>query len=245
MLLSTAIVIGFLGSVHCLGMCAPIVWALPDDRSKRWRWFVQRLTYNVGRVMTYALLGAIMGAAGELLSFAGVQQGFSIAIGAFLIIGIFLFKGKIPDIPTLGPLKRFVLWWKRRFSSLISKKSLGASFVLGTLNGLLPCGLVYAALVASISMGTVSGAALYMTLFGLGTFPMMIAAAIFGRVMGTKTKARWTGLAPKFIVVVGILFILRGLNLGIPYLSPHFSRNQNIVECVPIVGDDNGISTVD
>ncbi len=231
MLLSTAIVVGLLGSVHCLGMCAPIVWALPDDRSARWQWLGKKLVYNIGRIITYAILGVVVGFAGEMLAFAGVQQWLSIVAGVVLIVGVLLFGGRIPELPLFRPLGKLVLFVRTKMGRLIARKGLGSHFYLGMINGLLPCGLVYAALIAAISMGSWSGGALYMILFGLGTFPMMIAAAVVGRVAGQRFKWRLSSLTPKFIMILGLLFVLRGLNLGIPYLSPALTDNNEIIEC--------------
>ncbi len=232
MLLSTAILVGLLGSFHCLGMCAPITWAVPGNRQKKWQWLGGRLVYNSGRVVTYALLGVIAGILGSTLSMAGWQQGLSIGAGAIMLLGVLFFGMEIPDKALLRPLSRVILWVKKRIGGLLAKKGFGAQLALGMLNGLLPCGLVYAALIAALSMGSVEGGALYMALFGLGTFPMMLAAAFFGKVMSRKFKQRVWNLAPKLVAIVGILFILRGLNLGIPYVSPVLTNNDDISECI-------------
>lgn len=232
MLLSTAILVGLLGSFHCLGMCAPITWAVPGNRQKRWRWLGGRLIYNSGRVLTYALLGVIAGLLGSTLSMAGWQQGLSIGAGAMMLLGVLFFGMEIPDKALLKPLSKAIIWVKKRIGRLLAKKGFGAQLVLGMLNGLLPCGLVYAALIAALSMGSVQGGALYMALFGLGTFPMMMAAAMFGKMMSHKFKKRVWSLAPKLVAIVGILFILRGLNLGIPYVSPMLTNGDEISECI-------------
>ncbi len=232
MLLSTAILVGLLGSLHCLGMCAPITWAVPGNKQKRWRWLGGRLVYNSGRVITYAGLGLIAGLVGSTFSMAGWQQGLSIGAGALMLLGVLFFGMEVPDKALLKPLSKLVLWVKQGIGGLLAKKGFRAQLALGMLNGLLPCGLVYAALIAALSMGTVQGGVLYMTLFGLGTFPMMLAAAFFGKVIGQKFKQRIWNFAPKMVAIVGILFILRGLNLGIPYVSPMLSNNDQITECI-------------
>ena len=183
MLLSTAILVGLLGSFHCLGMCAPITWAVPGNGSKKWKWLGGRLVYNTGRVITYAFLGVIAGLLGSSIAMAGWQQGLSITAGALMLLGVLFFGMEVPDKALLKPLTRLIIWVKKRIGKLLMKKEIGAQLALGMLNGLLPCGLVYAALIAALSMGSIGGAALYMTLFGLGTFPMMLAAAFFGKMM--------------------------------------------------------------
>lgn len=232
MLLSTAILVGLLGSFHCLGMCAPITWAVPGNRQKKWRWLGGRLVYNSGRVVTYTGLGILAGILGSTFSMAGWQQGLSIGAGSLMLLGVLFFGMEVPDKALLRPLSKVVLWVKKRIGGLLAKKGFKAQLALGMLNGLLPCGLVYAALIAALSMGSVQGGALYMALFGLGTFPMMLAAALFGKVISQRFKQRMWSLAPKLVAVVGILFILRGLNLGIPYVSPALSSEHEITDCI-------------
>ena len=231
MLLSTAIVFGFLGSIHCLGMCAPITWAVPVG-DKKWQWLRGRLAYNLGRIMTYGALGVLAGLLGRGFSLVGWQQGLSVAAGVLLLSGVLVFGMQVPSRGLFKPLARLVLLVKMRIGPLIQKRGLRAQWSLGLLNGLLPCGLVYAALLVAGSMGTLEGAAAYMLLFGLGTLPMLLGAAIFGRVMGQKFRTGVWRLAPKLVAIVGILLILRGLNLGIPYLSPALKNTLSITECV-------------
>lgn len=231
MLLSTALLVGFLGSFHCLGMCAPITWAIPDKFANRKKWLTNKLIYNFGRVITYSALGAVVGLVGEMFAFAGFQQWLSIIAGSTLIIGVFLFRGKIPEIRIFKPLSNFMVWIKSKMSKLITAKGWKSNLSLGMVNGLLPCGLVYAALIGGISMGGILGGATYMALFGLGTFPMMIAAAVIGRTAGQTFKSRIANFTPKFMVILGVLFILRGLNFGIPYISPKLTDNNEIINC--------------
>lgn len=231
MLLSTAFMVGLLGSVHCLGMCAPISWAVPTGTQK-WQWLRDRMAYNLGRTVTYGLLGVLVGLLGQGFSLAGWQQGLSVFAGALLILGVLLFGMEPRARGMFKPLGRLVLAVKVKIGPLIQKRGLKAQWSLGMLNGLLPCGLVYAALLAAWSMGSVQGAASYMLLFGLGTLPMMLGAAIFGRGMSQRFKTSLWRLAPKLVVLVGLVMILRGLNLGIPYLSPKLRNVTDITECV-------------
>ena len=231
MLWYTAILIGFLGSFHCLGMCAPIVWALPKTSGGKVKWLANRLLYNAGRVITYAFLGSIMGLVGRLAFKTGFQQWISIIIGLLLVLGVLVFKGKIPEIPVFGPVKKSVAWLKNKMGRLLRKRSSMATLLLGTLNGLLPCGLVYAALIASIVTGSAIGGAFYMVLFGLGTFPMMMAVAWMGQMVSQRIKNKVAWLTPRLVFIVGLLFVLRGMNLGIPLLSPVFLHEEGITTC--------------
>ena len=241
MLLSTAILVGFLGSFHCLGMCAPITWAVPDNSTSRSKWLASKLIYNFGRIITYSVLGAIVGLLGELIAFAGFQQWLSILAGVTLIFGVVIFKGEMPKTAILKPLGKFMVWVKTRMSKLIMAKGWKANLSLGIVNGFLPCGLVYVALIAAVSMGDVFGGAAYMALFGLGTLPMMIAAAVLGKTAGSTFKTQVAKFTPKFMVILGILFVLRGLNIGIPYVSPKLTTSTQIINCAL---DENESETI-
>ncbi len=150
-----------------------------------------------------------------------------------LIFGVLLFGMEVPSQGVLKPLYRLVLKVKVAIGPLIRKRGVKAQWSLGMLNGLLPCGLVYAALLAAWSMGSVEGAMSYMLLFGLG-------AAGFGKVKSHRFRTRLMRLAPKKVILVVAIMILRGLNLGIPYLSPKLRNTDNITDCVgnvPAAGD--------
>ena len=231
MLLSTAIVFGFLGSLHCLGMCAPLVWAVPDHRQKRMRWLGNKLIYNLGRVSTYALLGLLIGFLGEGISFAGWQQHISWITGVLLLSGLAIhFWGKRTKVfhrLSIG-FNRAI---KRGIGLTMGKRSMSYQYLFGVFNGLLPCGLVYMALIASLSMTTLSGSVLYMVLFGLGTLPMMLGVALFKQSMVSLKSFNFNRVYPRLIVILAFLLIARGLNLGIPYLSPKVNNSDQITVC--------------
>lgn len=231
MLLSTAFLLGLVGSFHCLAMCAPITWAMPDSDKKRSLWLAGKLTYNGGRIITYAVLGGLAGGLGSTFAMAGWQQGLSVSVGVLMLGGVLAFGMDVPDKVLTRPLMRLISWVRRGIGRLMHKKSLGTRLMLGMLNGLLPCGLVYAAMIAAMSMGSLAGGAAYMTLFGLGTLPMLLTAAVFGKLINQQLRQKAWHLASKMVAIVGLLFILRGLNLGIPYLSPRISDNMEVTEC--------------
>jgi sulfite exporter TauE/SafE len=231
--LYSALILGLLGSLHCAGMCGPIAIALPLSRES---WFSRvsgGLLYNSGRTITYVLLGAIFGLAGMGLAVGGLQQVTSIVAGALMILSIL--------IPGLGMVSSrfnkisdpFTRKIKSAFGTLFGKKSMGSLFTLGILNGFLPCGLVYIALAGALVMSHVYEGALYMLLFGLGTIPMMLAISLAGQMISLKLRKRLSRVVPYFIVLLGVLFILRGLNLGIPYVSPKLEQRgeDKVMEC--------------
>jgi hypothetical protein len=216
-MLWTALVLGLAGSLHCAGMCGPLALALPAGGGGRARFVAGRLAYNGGRLATYAALGAALGLAGRSLALAGVQRGVSVAAGLLLIAGVWL----LPHAAgAAGPAWRVVGWLKRALAGLLRRPGLPALGLLGLLNGLLPCGLVYAAGAASLAAGGAGAGALYMVVFGLGTVPMMLGLGLGGRAFPVAWRLRLTAAVPAVVGVVGGLLVLRGLALGIPWLSP-------------------------
>lgn len=231
MLLATAIMFGFLGSLHCLGMCAPLLWAIPDNPQKRMKWWLNKLIYNAGRITTYALLGLAIGLIGEGVTFAGWQQHLSWITGIILILGLCLsiWGNRIGFFKSTSTfVHRFV---QRGISKTLRKHTLKSQLFFGLLNGLLPCGLVYMALIASLSMESIGGSMTYMALFGLGTVPMMLGAAILKRSVLSFKSISFNKLYPKMVLVIALLLIIRGMNLGIPYLSPYVNQRADITVC--------------
>lgn len=214
----SAFVFGLLGSFHCVGMCGPIVLAVPGKS------LLSKLSYNLGRVITYAIMGAIIGFVGEGFSLAGWQQGLSVAVGVAMLLIVIFTKYKHFDLPMRGVFEKLWILSKNKLAPLFKSQSPTAPFFIGLINGLLPCGLVYAALFAAVSMGGISESALYMTLFGLGTAPLLIVVSVFGNVLSPAIRTRFNKTVPYFLGVVAILLILRGLNLGIPLISPKMDK---------------------
>lgn len=215
-MLWTALLLGLAGSLHCAGMCGPLALALPAGGGGRARFLAGRLAYNGGRLVTYGALGAVLGLAGRSLALAGVQRGVSVAAGLLLIAGVWL----LPRAGGAGSAFRIVGGLKRALAGLLRRPGLPSLGLLGLLNGLLPCGLVYAAGAASLAAGGAGAGALYMVVFGLGTVPMMLALGLGGRALPVTWRLRLTAAVPAVVCVVGGLLVLRGLALGIPWLSP-------------------------
>lgn len=230
--LGAAFLLGLLGSAHCVGMCGPIALALSGGPDSRPRFLYSRSLYNAGRVVTYAALGVPFGLFGHALRLAGWQQGLSIAAGVALLIGaVFYLRGAPGWWHPSGTLATWTVGMKQLWGRLITRRSAGALFGLGLLNGLLPCGLVYAALTGAAATGSAAGGALFMLLFGLGTFPMMLAISVFGHAIGPALRQRLQRLIPAGLALVAGLLILRGLGLGIPYVSPAFDKADGTPSC--------------
>jgi sulfite exporter TauE/SafE len=136
------------------------------------------------------------------------------------MIAIILFPKLINTHKTPPFLRQLVDKLKGALSAFITKKGLFALFITGILNGFLPCGLVYMALLGAIGIGTPLESSLFMMFFGLGTFPMMFAIALSGNFISIKWRNLFNKAVPYFVVILGIVFILRGLGIGIKYVSP-------------------------
>ena len=218
--LITAFTIGLVGSLHCLGMCGPIAVALPLDKNNWLMKISGGLLYNTGRIITYGVLGALFGLLGRGIHLAGLQQWASIGLGIIMILTVLfpvVFREKIKlDKVFSGYAGRLI----GRFRVLFSKRTLGNLLFIGLLNGLLPCGLVYMAIAGAINTNEVILGIAFMVAFGIGTTPALLLLSLAGNVVTSKFRRRAARVIPVFIVILGILFILRGMSLGIPYVSP-------------------------
>lgn len=210
---------GLVGSLHCLGMCGPIAVSLPlKERTAGTRLF-SGLIYNSGRTLMYGLVGLLLGTAGLGLHFWGVQQWASIAAGAVMILSVaFPLVVSRPALP--GKLDRALSSYRQRFGALFAMRTYRALFLIGLLNGLLPCGLVYVALAGAVLTPDPLSGAVYMMIFGAGTVPALLAAGMAGSLAGMSFRTRLRSVIPYLVLFIGTLFVLRGMNLGIPYLSP-------------------------
>lgn len=229
-LITAAIIMGFAGSFHCVGMCGPIALALPLNRTNNLTKTIGILFYNFGRITTYVLLGVILGVFGAGLKLAGILQYVSITIGILIIVSVLLphLLKRVKFTSTL--YLKFNNWIKNRLGKYLTKKSNSSLLVLGLLNGLLPCGLVWVAMVGSVAYGSVGSGALFMLFFGLGTLPMLFALPYFSSSISATIRNKMTRAIPYIMVVFGILFILRGMNLDIPYISPPLSEDGTEVK---------------
>lgn len=218
-------VVGLFGSLHCVGMCGPIVAALPADSRSRVSFLIGRVLYNLGRVTTYAVIGLIFGLIGHSIFIAGYQQALSIAVGVLILIAIILpkrFLQRVIDRLGWGRLYARIggLWGK-----LMRNNSKRSMYAIGVLNGLLPCGFVYLALAGALATGSALLGAGYMAAFGVGTIPILLAFSFVGNVVSHQLRGRLKKALPVLAATLAVLFILRGMSLGIPILSPEFSVN--------------------
>ena len=223
-----AFLLGLGGSLHCVGMCGPIAAIVPGGKGTSLSQKLGKsLSYNVGRIATYAALGAILGLFGKGIFLGGFQQGMSVTFGIIIIVGVLFplvlkrFSPQSVLFSQVNKLKSFVL-------PLLQKKSMGGSFIIGVLNALLPCGLVYVAIAGAVLTGSPAKSAQYMALFGLGTASVMMLVSMGSNFLMDNYRRQLLKIVPIMIFIVGVLFVLRGLNLGIPYLSPKMEANQEV-----------------
>ncbi|MEY4690776.1 MAG: hypothetical protein RIT19_1101 [Verrucomicrobiota bacterium] len=211
----SALLLGLGGSLHCGGMCGPLMMALLSgaDPGSRVR---SRAAYHAGRLLTYALIGLVFGLLGRGFHAAGWQRAVSVVAGVLLLVG-----GTIASRLSLDAwLVRSVGWVKALFRLGAGRRTLGSLWFLGMINGFLPCGLVYAAGVSAAASGAPLSGAVSMVVFGLGTLPLLLVVDRIGQRLGVAQRARLRKAVPWLVSGVGVLLIVRGLALGIPYLSP-------------------------
>lgn len=222
--LNLAFLIGFLGSLHCVGMCAPLAFSLPTHSNKLGV-FLDKLSYNIGRAITYAFLGLLIGFIGKQLWIAGLQQFISIACGVLILIAAFF--RLFPSISILKSRKTVSFGLiNKLLVKAINHKS--GHFIVGLLNGFLPCGLVYVALATAVNTDSAIQSSFFMFFFGLGTIPIMLIALMGFSFAKPAIRRTINRIIPLFMILLGVWFILRGLNLDIPYLSPLINSNEAI-----------------
>jgi len=234
-MLYSAFLLGLIGSFHCIGMCGPIAFVLPVDRTNSYKKYYQIFLYHCGRLLTYSLIGLLVGLFGRGLFIAGFQQRLTILIGVLMILSVIIPTHWLGRYNLTKPIYKLIGQVKVKLGLMLKKKSNSALFLIGFFNGFLPCGLVYGALLGALAMATAPLGALYMFLFGLGTLPMMTAAVLLGNFVSLSVRQKIQKAIPTFVIIIGLLFILRGLGLGIPYISPSDAKltiQKNAKTCV-------------
>jgi uncharacterized protein len=228
--LLAGLVLGLAGSLHCVGMCGPLVLMMPSG-------WLGSVVYHLGRTFAYVLMGLLAGLMFQVLDIRAFQSEFSIGVGlVFLVMWVYQRWGWLIDrwfgghgqsdgvdlgerqsLGFLSVLRGRVL---QLYASAMKGNDLRWRAVAGFANGLLPCGLVYGALMAAVGQGTTAGSMFLMMGFGLGTMPSLFVLGLVGSRIGSSVRKYWSKLLPWWLLVMGVWFLLRGLNLGIPYLSP-------------------------
>jgi len=213
-------ILGLLGSLHCIGMCGPIAMLLPISKTSKVKKHLQIIAYHLGRIVTYSLLGSLFGLVGKGLLLTGIQQQLSIVIGVIMILLIVFPKISHQITFKVTPLTKVLNSLKLQLGLYLKKESYYAIFLIGFFNGFLPCGMVYLALVGAVAMGSLLESIAYMFLYGVGTVPLLSILIYVKNAFSNTFRNKLQKAIPVFVVIIGVLFIIRGLGLGIPYISP-------------------------
>jgi len=219
-MLYTALLFGLIASLHCVGMCGPIAMMLPLDRNNEAKKVTQILTYHIGKLSAYGILGLIFGLLGRSFYLAGMQQQLSIVVGILMIMVAVVPEKEFAKYNFSKPIYRIITKVKSSLGQQFKSKSYQSLFTIGLLNGFLPCGMVYVAIFGAIAMQSISMGIVYMLLFGLGTIPLLTAVIYISNLLSFSFRGTLQKMIPLVAVLIGMLFIIRGLGLDIPYLSP-------------------------
>jgi sulfite exporter TauE/SafE len=219
----TALIIGFGGSFHCIGMCGPIALALPVPATGNTKFASSRILYNFGRIISYMLMGGVFGFLGGKVMMFGLQQFLSVAIGVLILLFLVIPRQKRIQLTYFPVVRKRVIILQNSIRNLFSKNTKSSFLIIGILNGFLPCGFVYIGLSQASLAGGFYNGILVMLMFGIGTYPAMLAASVFGKLISIETRRKLTRMLPYMAAVLAVIFILRGMGLGIPYLSPRLS----------------------
>ncbi|MQP23477.1 sulfite exporter TauE/SafE family protein [Flavobacterium sp. LMO8] len=219
-MLYSAFIFGLISSFHCIGMCGPIAMMLPVDRNNEVKKITQIITYHIGKLVAYGILGLVFGLLGRSFYLAGMQQQLSIIVGILMILVAVIPEKVFAKYNFSKPVYRIITKVKSSLGQQFKNKSYKSLFTIGLLNGFLPCGIVYVALFGAIAMQNVNLGIGYMLLFGLGTIPMMVAVVYASGLISFSYRGTIQKAIPLVAVIIGMLFIIRGLGLDIPYLSP-------------------------
>lgn len=216
----SSLLFGLITSLHCVGMCGPIAMMLPVDRTNQFTKNKQILLYHLGRLTTYSLLGLVFGLFGRGLYLAGIQQRISIVIGIIIILIALIPERIFMKYNFSKPIYKGISEVKSALGKQFKKKTDSSIYTIGLLNGLLPCAMIYVALFGALAMQDSLQGMLYMFMFGLGTIPLMSLVVYFSSFIQKVIGNKLSKIIPVVMLILGVLFVLRGLGLNIPLLSP-------------------------
>ena len=218
-LIIAAFTLGLAGSLHCSAMCGPLLISLSMGDKGKANYLKSTIIHHSGRIFAYAIMGTFMGVLGSVFSIGGFQQKLSLVAGVFLLLTLFV-SLKCKNESGLTS------WIKRKWAQFIQERNIKKRFFLGALNGLLPCGLVYTALAAAAVAGSWYEGGLFMMVFGIGTFPLLAGFTWSGlKASGAFQKFK-NFILPTATCLTAAILILRGMDLGIPYISPEINADN-------------------
>ncbi len=214
--------LGFLGGFHCVGMCGPLALSLPTQYLSTIQKYFAFFLYHIGRAFTYTTMGILLGVIGQGFSLFKLQQVLSVGGGILMLLFVFFYYIQKSNLKFFEkPTQQLNFFIGKQFKKARHPFSF---FMIGMANGLLPCGLVYAAIIAALSLGTIYKSAALMLGFGMGTIPLLLLTQLLGKFLSPTLKSTINKTTPILLALIGILLILRGLDLGIPYLSPSMTQ---------------------
>ena len=231
-IIGSAFIMGFAGSLHCIGMCGPLALSLPVSHSNNLSRIWGGLIYNSGRILSYTSMGFIFGSLGSLIIAAKWQSSLSIGLGIIILLYLIIRK-KYFHFSTASALVKPFMLLRQQLGKLFRSKKLSSLLFIGVLNGFLPCGLVYLALTSSIISASPVNGGMFMLFFAFGTFPMMFAAVLMGNYLNQSLRQKIQKAVPALLFFMAVILILRGMNLGIPFISPEFDagHQHEVLEC--------------
>lgn len=218
-------VIGLLTSVHCIAMCGGINLTQSTMAAKGGTGVVRsNLAYNIGRVISYTVIGGIVGGIGSVVSFSGPLRG-----AVTVIVGVFMIIMALSMLGVFRPFRKLPLHLPAGLYRKLSGSAAGkSSFVIGLLNGLMPCGPLQSMQIYALSTGSMLRGALSMLLFSLGTVPLMLGLGVFSGRLNKKSAGTMLTVSAILVFVMGIHMTENGLVLsGISSVSN--SRNESVV----------------
>lgn len=231
-----ALALGMIGSFHCIGMCGPLALSLPLSNKSGFAKFTGSFLYNIGRIVTYSVVGLLFGLAGKSFSLFGFQQGLSITVGIAILFFLFIPKKWITKTSANNIFSAYTFEIRSALGQLFFKRNYRSLFAIGLINGLLPCGLIYMAIAGAVASADPFNSAFFMASFGLGTLPVMWSVSFFGNYIGVGLRQKIRSAYPIMMALMAGLLIIRGLGLGIPYVSPAINNTTRDVQiCHPVV----------
>jgi sulfite exporter TauE/SafE len=224
----TALIMGFAGSLHCVGMCSPLAIAVSNLSPGA---LMNRFIYNLGRIIMYGLLGAIVGVLGWTLPFNNFQNLFSIVLGVTLLL-FSVWQISNVRVPLLTPLlQRLTITLKKVFGIFLQRKSFASVFMLGFLNGILPCGLTFLALTYCLTLANPVTSLYYMLLFGVGTLPAMLGMTAGFQYIVKRFNISFKKVTTAMLLISGCLLIARVFLFHEGHLMPEDHSMMEIILC--------------
>lgn len=222
-----ALLLGLGGSLHCVGMCGPLMFGSLLGKNGEGFRMHDFMLYHAGRIGMYVIWGLVFGLIGTSVKWFGIQQNISLSLG-IAILAVLLMVKFFPKAEKI--IANAIMPWfiNARLIPYLNAHFRASSFMTGLLNGLLPCGLVYVALAGATASQDPLRGAIFMALFGMGTLPLLAAFLLLGKRLQTRVRQQMIKWYPALIGCMALLLILRGLDIG-NMLSPSLLPGKNLL----------------